>query len=135
MRHKLKKLEIGKDSKHRKALMRGLATDFLSREYLQTTVTKAKLLRSFVEKLITRARVDNLHNRRIIFRTLKNTKILKKLFDDVAKRYVGRPGGYTKIRRLGFRKGDGSEMSLIQLVSAGSVAVSKDENVVEKPKK
>ena len=135
MRHKLKKLEIGKDSTHRKALMRGLATDFLSREYLQTTVTKAKLLRSFVEKLITRARVDSLHNRRIIFRTLKNTKILKKLFDDVAKRYMDRPGGYTKIRRLGFRKGDGSEMSLIQLVSAGSVAVSKDENVVEKPKK
>lgn len=134
MRHKLKRLGLGKDAKHRKALLSGLATDFLSREHLQTTVTKAKLLRSFVEKLITRARVDNLHNRRMVFRTLKNTKILKKLFDDVARRYVGRPGGYTKIRRLGFRKGDGSEMSLIQLVSSEGTAVLKEKDVEEKPK-
>lgn len=127
MRHKVKKrMGIGKDAKHRKAMLCNLATFFLSRGHLETTVAKAKLLRPFVERLITRARVDNLHNRRMVYRYIRNTKLLKRLFLEIAKEYVDRPGGYTRIRHLGFRKGDGAPLALIQLVAKPEVKKTDD---------
>ena len=116
MRHKVKKLDIGKDSKHRRAMMRNMATDLFSREYIKTTITKAKVLKPFVEKLISRSRQDSLHNRRMIYRNIKNTFILKKLFAEIGPRFQDRPGGYTRLLKLERRKGDGAELALLQLL-------------------
>ena len=116
MRHKVKKLDIGKDSKHRRAMMRNMATDLFSREYIKTTITKAKVLKPFAEKLISRSRQDSLHNRRMIYRNIKNTFILKKLFAEIGPRFQDRPGGYTRLLKLERRKGDGAELALLQLL-------------------
>lgn len=116
MRHKVKRISLGKDRKHRIALLRNLAQSFIRHERIKTTKTKARIFRSYIEKLITRAKVDSLHNRRMIFKDVKNTHLLKKLFENIAKRYQNRPGGYTRTYKLIPRIGDASEMCIIELV-------------------
>lgn len=116
MRHKVKRQNIGKDRSHRLSILRNLATTFLLKEKLKSTKTKTRIFRSYIEKIITRAKVDSLHNRRLIFKEIKNTRVIKKLFEDIAKRYLTRPGGYTRIYKLGQRVGDSSEMCIIELV-------------------
>ncbi len=125
---------MGKDAKHRKALLRNLSLSFLNRESIRTTEAKAKQLKPFIEKIITRARVDSLANRRLVYRNIRNTKTLKKLFEDVAKRFIGRAGGYTRIIKLGMRKGDASKECLMKLVvmAAPSEASEKDTSKKEK---
>ncbi len=116
MRHKVKTKKIGKDLKHKKAILKNLALSFLKKEKVTTTVTKAKIFKSFIEKIITRAKEDTLHNRRMVYKKIKDTSVLKKLFVNIAKRYQNRNGGYTSLYKLGKRKGDASEMALLQLV-------------------
>ena len=116
MKHRLKSIKLGKDSKHRKALLRNLATSLLKSERIRTTTTKAKQLRPFVEKLITRAKKDTLHHRRLVYRDIKKREVLKKLFENIGQRYQNRNGGYTRIYKLHQRKGDDAQMSLIELV-------------------
>jgi large subunit ribosomal protein L17 len=97
-------------------LLRNLATSLFRHERIETTTAKAKELRPVAERLITLARRGDVHARRIAGRKIQDRDVLGKLFDDIAPRYAERPGGYTRILKLGTRKGDGAEMSLIELV-------------------
>jgi large subunit ribosomal protein L17 len=96
--------------------MRNLAQELLWEGRITTTVTRAKLVRPLAERLISKARTGSLHARRQVLSQIENREVVTKLFDEVAPRYVGRPGGYTRIVRLGPRRGDGAEMAVIELV-------------------
>ncbi len=121
MRHRKKLNHLGRKAEHRKALMSNLAVALIMHKRIKTTLPKAKALRQFVEPLITRAKEDTTHNRRIAFRYLRNKYAVTELFREVAKRAENRPGGYTRILKLGARKGDGAEMALIELVDFNDV--------------
>ena len=116
MRHRNKGKRLSRTSTHRRALLRNLATSLFLHERVETTTIKAKELRPFAERLITLARRGDVHARRIAGRKIQDRDVLGKLFDDIAPRYAARPGGYTRILKLGNRKGDAAEMSLIELV-------------------
>ena len=116
MRHRSKGKQLGRTYTHRKATLRNLATSLFRHERIETTTAKAKELRPFAERLITLARRGDLHARRLAGRNIQDRDVLGKLFDDIAPRYTERPGGYTRILKLGNRKGDAAEMSLIELV-------------------
>jgi large subunit ribosomal protein L17 len=98
------------------ALLRGLATELIRHEKIRTTVARAKEARSFTEKLITKAKEEGLHARRQVMRHIHDGAVVHKLFDSVAARYAARPGGYTRIVRLGPRPGDKAEMAILELV-------------------
>ncbi len=121
MRHRKKLNHLGRKAEHRKALMSNLAVALIMHKRIKTTLPKAKALRQFVEPLITRAKDDTTHNRRIAFRYLRNKYAVTELFREVAKRAENRPGGYTRILKLGPRKGDGAEMAIIELVDFNEV--------------
>ena len=116
MRHRNKGRKLSRTHTHRKALLRNMATSLFRHERIETTTAKAKELRPVAERLITLARRGDVHARRIAGRKIQDRDVLGKLFDDIAPRYAERPGGYTRILKLGTRKGDGAEMSLIELV-------------------
>ena len=107
---------LGGDASHQKAILNNLAQELFWDERVTTTITRAKMLRPFAEKLITKARSGTLASRRQVLKSIKDTEVVTKLFDDVAPRYAERPGGYTRIVRLGPRRGDGAEMAVIELV-------------------
>lgn len=125
MRHAKRVAKLGRTSAHREAMLRNMATSLLKREKIKTTKQKAQAVRSYVEKLITRARENSVHNKRIVAKKIKDRNVLVKLFDDIAPRYVNRPGGYTRIFKLGFRPGDAAEMVMIELVEEEMAAKSK----------
>ncbi len=116
MRHRNKGRQLSRTSTHRKATLRNLATSLFRHERIETTTAKAKELRPFAERLITIARKGDVHSRRMAGRSIQDRDVLGKLFDDIAPRYAERPGGYTRILKLGVRKGDAADMSLIELV-------------------
>jgi large subunit ribosomal protein L17 len=118
MRHRVAHRKLGRTTPHRIALLRNLATALFERERIRTTLVKAKEVRPFAERLITLARRedDRLHARRLAARDIQDREVVKKLFDTIGARYATRPGGYTRILRLGPRPGDGAEMALIELV-------------------
>ena len=116
MRHRNKGRKLSRTHTHRKALLRNMATSLFRHERIETTTAKAKELRPVAERLITLARRGDVHARRLAGRKIQDRDVLGKLFDDIAPRYAERPGGYTRILRLGTRKGDGAEMALIELV-------------------
>jgi len=116
VRHRNKGRKLSRTHTHRKALLRNMATSLFRHERIETTTAKAKELRPVAERLITLARRGDVHARRLAGRKIQDRDVLGKLFDDIAPRYSERPGGYTRILRLGHRKGDGAEMSLIELV-------------------
>lgn len=124
MKHRIRKNVLGRTKAHRKALMQNLANSLVKRERIKTTKTKAKELRKFIEPLITRAKENTLHNRRIIYSRIRNKPALVKLFEDIGPRFKERPGGYTRIYLLGKRKTDGAEMSLIEFVESEMVEAS-----------
>ena len=123
MRHAKAGRTFNRDTNARKALFVGLAKNLIEKEQIKTTLPKAKDLRSVVEKLITRAKVDTVANRRLTASELGNgsEKAVKKLFDVLGKRYANRPGGYTRVLKAGFRYGDAAPMAIIELVD-------RDEN-------
>ena len=101
---------------HRKALLRGLTADLIKHERIKTTLAKAKETRIVAEKLITHGKKGTLHHRRLALSQLPNKQIVKKVFDELAPRYAERPGGYTRVVKLGPRQGDGASMAVIELV-------------------
>ncbi|MCE2529910.1 MAG: 50S ribosomal protein L17 [Acidimicrobiia bacterium] len=107
---------LGGDPAHQKAMLANLAQSLIWDEQITTTVTRAKVLRPYVEKIITKARRGDLHSRRLVLRDLSDLEVVTKLFDEVAPRYQGRPGGYTRIVKIGPRRGDKAEMAVIELV-------------------
>lgn len=116
MRHHMDRRTLGRYGSHRKAMLANMAASLFLEESIVTTVTRAKELRRVAEKLITRAKGNTLHDRRILRSKMPHKEALLKLFDDIAKRYESRPGGYTRIVKIGYRKGDSSPMAVIQLV-------------------
>ncbi len=116
MRHRKKGRALSRTASHRKATLRNMATSLIRHERIKTTTAKAKELRPFVEKLITLGRRGDLHARRLAGRSIADRQVLGKLFDDVGPRFSERPGGYTRILKLGTRRGDAAEMALIELV-------------------
>jgi large subunit ribosomal protein L17 len=129
MRHRVAYRKLGRVTSHRTALLRNLATALFERERIQTTLMKAKELRPYAERLITLAKRedDRLHARRQVSRDIQNPEVLKKLFDTLGARYATRPGGYTRILRLGFRRGDGAEMAVVELLGSEYQPGKKDE--------
>ena len=116
MRHGNGLKKLGRTSTHRRALLRNLATSLFRHEKFETTVEKAKALKPVAEKLITLARTDSLESRRRAYAYITDKTIVQKLFSDIAPRYKTRPGGYTRIFKLGNRAGDAANMALIELV-------------------
>ena len=116
MDHRSSINKLGRNSAHRKALLKSQAKALFRYERIRTTVAKAKEARKLAEKLITRAKVDSVHNRRIAARAIDDGRILDKLFKDIAPRYAQRPGGYTRILKMGRRFGDASEMVILELL-------------------
>ena len=117
MRHGVGQKKLGRTSAHRKAMMRNLATSFFQHGKFETTFEKAKALRPVAEKLITLARTDCLNSRRKALSYLMDKSVVHKLFVEIAPRYKTRPGGYTRILKLGVRVGDAADMALIELVN------------------
>ena len=116
MRHRKKGRKLSRHPSHKKATMRNMATSLFRHERIETTPAKAKELRPYAERLITLARRGDVHSRRLAASKIQDREVLGKLFDDIAPRYADRPGGYTRVLKLGSRKGDAAEMSLIELV-------------------
>jgi large subunit ribosomal protein L17 len=129
MRHRVAHRKLGRITPHRTALLRNLAVALFDKERIRTTLPKAKEVRSFAEKLITLARsdVNRLHARRLAARDIQDAGVLKKLFDTIGARFATRPGGYTRILRLGPRHGDGAEMAYLELVGYEYKPATKDE--------
>lgn len=116
MRHRRKGRELSRTRSHKRAMLRNMATSLFRHERIRTTEAKAKELRPFAERLITLARRGDLHSRRVAGRHIADRDVLQKLFDQIGPRFVDRPGGYTRILKLGARKGDGAELALIELL-------------------
>jgi len=121
MRHRKKIKKFGVSSAYNKALMNNLATSLIKHKRIKTTLAKAKALRPFVEKLISKAKEDTVHARRIALKDLKDRAVVSELFNEIAKKVADRNGGYTRIVKLGFRQGDAAEMAIIELVDYNDV--------------
>lgn len=121
MRHRMAHRKLGRTTSHRIALLRNLASALIERERIRTTLGKAKELRPFAEKLITLSKREGdgrLAARRQVAQDIQDPTLVKKLFDTLGTRYATRPGGYTRILRLGPRKGDGAEMAIVELLGS-----------------
>ena len=127
MRHRVGQRKLGRVTEHRIAMLRNQAEALIRHEHIETTLPKAKELRPFVERIITIAKrglaagdanAGTLHARRMVFRDIQNRDVVAKLFDTIAPRFEARPGGYTRILRLGHRRGDSAEVALIELVGS-----------------
>jgi large subunit ribosomal protein L17 len=119
--------KLGRTASHRKATLNNLMIAAIEKKHIKTTVPKAKETRKFLERMITLAKSNTVHARRIAFRRLKSRSVVKILFDDVAPRYVDRPGGYTRVIKLGQRSGDGAPMALLELVGYEMALKKKQE--------
>ncbi len=125
MRHRVAGRQFGRDSSHRAAMFRSLITSFFEHEKIETTTMKAKELRPMVEKLITKAREKNVHHLREILKVVRSKDVAFHLLDNIAPRFISRPGGYTRIIKTRRRIGDGAEMAVLELVELGESLASK----------
>ena len=116
MRHRQSGRQLNRNSSHRKAMFRNMASSLFEHEVIKTTLPKAKELRRVIEPLITRAKDDSVSNRRIIFDRIRNRDMVTKLFAELGPRYQERPGGYMRILKCGFRTGDKAPMAIVELV-------------------
>ena len=116
MRHGRTHNHLGRDSQHRHAMLSNMASSLILSKRINTTVAKAKALRKYVEPLITKSKDDSTHSRRMVFRLLQNKYAVTELFREVAAKVAERPGGYTRIIRIGNRPGDAAEMCMMELV-------------------
>jgi large subunit ribosomal protein L17 len=132
MRHHLSGRQLSRNSAHRHALMRNMSVSLLRHETIRTTLPKAKELRRVVEPLITLAKSDGEANRRIAFARLRDVEVVEKLFADLGPRFRTRPGGYTRILRMGPRPGDAAPMALMQLVEGAAPAAAEKPTGEEK---
>ncbi len=135
MRHGRKVNHLGRDTQHRKALLSNLANSLILHKRINTTVAKAKELRKFVEPILTKGKTNSTHSRRVVFSYLQNKDAVKELFGDVANKIANRPGGYTRIIKLGFRQGDAAEMAMIELVDFNELYVKEKKERPEGKKR
>jgi large subunit ribosomal protein L17 len=121
MRHGKKVNHLGRQTAHRKAMLANMACSLIEHKRINTTVAKAKALKQFVEPLITKSKEDTTHNRRLVFSKLRQKDSVTELFRDVAVKIADRPGGYTRIIKLGNRLGDNADMAMIELVDYNEI--------------
>ena len=127
MRHNKKFNHLGRTASHRGSMLSNMASSLILHKRITTTLSKAKALKKFVEPLITRSKVGDTNNRRVVFRYLQNKEAVKELFNVVAEKVGDRPGGYTRVIKLGTRQGDAAPIAFIELVDF-------DENMAKAPK-
>ena len=132
MRHKVTDKHLGRTASHRSAMFANMASSLIEHKAIQTTLPKAKALRKYVEPLITKSKVDTTHSRRTVFSYLQNKEVVKILFRDISPKVMDRPGGYTRILKLGPRQGDGAEMALIELVDFNEFLGPEGQNSAKK---
>src|SRR5271168_2898475 len=128
MRHRNSGRQLSRNSSHRHALLRNMATSLLRHETIRTTVPKAKELRRVVEPLITLAKIDSVAKRRLAYARLRDVAVVDKLFDDLGPRFKARAGGYTRILKMEPRPGDSADMALMQLVEALETTAEKADD-------
>lgn len=128
MRHNKKFNHLGRKAQHRGNMLANMACSLILHKRISTTLAKAKALRIFVEPILTRAKEDNMNNRRLAFAALRQKEVVTELFQNVGEKIANRPGGYTRILRTGFRLGDAAEMAIIELVDY-------NENMLKESKK
>ena len=127
MRHNKKFNHLGRTASHRAAMLSNMASSLIMHKRITTTLAKAKALKSYVEPLITRSKKDDTNSRRVVFRYLQNKYAVKELFGEVAAKVADRPGGYTRVIKLGTRQGDAAQIAFIELVDF-------DDNMAKAPK-
>ena len=127
MRHQKSGRKLNRNSSHRKAMFRNMASSLIEHEIIKTTVPKAKELRRVAEPLITMAKEDSVAHRRLAFDRLRDRGVVTKLFNELGPRYVDRPGGYLRIMKCGFRAGDSAPMAYVELVDRPSIEEALDE--------
>jgi large subunit ribosomal protein L17 len=135
MRHGKKDNHLGRTSSHRSALLRNLASSLIIHKRIETTLAKAKELKKFVEPLLTRSKEDTTHNRRIVFSYIPEKEVVKELFSTVADKIASRPGGYTRIIKLGTRQGDAAEVCMIELVDFNETLLAAVEEKATKTRR
>lgn len=135
MRHGKKDNHLGRTSSHRSALLRNLASSLIIHKRIETTLAKAKELKKFVEPLLTRSKEDTTHNRRIVFSYIPEKDVVKELFSTVADKIANRPGGYTRIIKLGTRQGDAAEVCMIELVDFNETLLAAVEEKATKTRR
>ncbi len=123
---------LGRKASHRKALHRNMVTSLIKYERIETTQAKAKEIRRTAEKLVTRAKVDSVHNRRIVAKTVYEKDMVNKLFTEVGPRFTERPGGYTRILKLGKRSGDAADMVILEFLSDENKNIEKKKPAAKK---
>lgn len=116
MRHNKKFNHLGRKSAHRKSMLANMAISLIKYKRISTTLAKAKALKVYVEPLLTKSKDDTTNSRRVVFSNLQNKEAITELFQNISQKIANRPGGYTRILRTGFRKGDNAEMCIIELV-------------------
>lgn len=129
MRHRQSGRQLNRNSSHRKAMFRNMATSLFNHEVIRTTVPKAKELRRVIEPLITRAKTDSVANRRVVFDRIRDREMVTKLFTELGPRYQERPGGYMRILKCGFRPGDNAPMAIVELVDRPVTEGAEDADV------
>ncbi len=134
MKHRVAHRKLGRKTEHRIATLRNMAASLFLHERLETTLGKAKELRPFAERLISKARKDSVHSRRMVYRDIPDRDLVKTLFDEIAPRFMNRPGGYTRILHTAPRKGDGADMAIIELVERKVKEVAPPEPTDKKTK-
>lgn len=127
MRHRKSGRQLNRNSSHRIAMFRNMASSLFEHEVIKTTLPKAKELRRIVEPLITLAKTDSVANRRLAFSRLRDKEMVAKLFSDVAPRFSTRPGGYTRVLKCGFRSGDAAPMAYIELVERSTEEAKSED--------
>jgi large subunit ribosomal protein L17 len=132
MRHKVKGRKLSRTSSHLSALLGSLTTSLIKHKRIKTTEAKAKEARTFVEKLITKAKKNDLHSRRQIMSVIHDKEVVKELFSDIIPKIGKRPGGYTRVIKLGQRVGDAAQMAILELVDYNDIANKKAEEHKEK---
>ena len=135
MRHRKKFNHLGRKKGHRSSMLANMACSLIEHKRINTTLAKAKALKKFVEPLITKSKSDTTHNRRIVFSRMKQKNAVAELFRDVAVKVADRPGGYTRIIRLGNRLGDNAEMAMIELVDYNDTYVSKKKKLTRRSRR
>ena len=132
MRHNRAINHLGRQSGHRKAMLANMASSLILHKQIETTLAKAKALRTYVEPLITKSKEDTTHSRRVVFSYLKQKEAVSELFRVVAPKIGDRPGGYTRIVKTGFREGDAADMAIIELVDFNEAALAAENKAAKK---
>jgi len=127
MRHGKKVMHLGRKTAHRKSMLANMACSLIEHKRINTTVTKAKALKQFIEPIITKSKSDTTHNRRLAFSSLRDKEAVSELFREIAAKVGDRPGGYTRIIKLGNRLGDNADMAMIELVDFNEVYKTEEK--------